>query len=111
MVRRESFRRRLFLYYFSIFVLFTVAMMTYQYNRERQIRIASLDSRLSDMSQLVDRYIRVNSLPDSSGYKLIDSIYNLIPVADLRITVISIDGKVLYDSSVEGYDLMENHLQ
>ncbi len=111
MVRRESFRRRLFLYYFSIFVLFTIAMMNYQYNRERQIRIASLDSRLDDMSELVDRYIRLNSLPDSSGYILIDSIYNLIPVADLRITIISIDGKVLYDSSVEGYDLMENHLQ
>jgi len=111
MVRRESFRRRLFLYYFSIFVLFTVAMMTYQYNRERQIRIASLDSRLSDMAALVDNYIRLNSLPDSSGYELIDSVYNLIPVADLRITIISIEGEVLYDSSVEGYNRMENHLE
>jgi hypothetical protein len=111
MASRESFRRRLFLYYFSIFVLFTAAMMAYQYNRERRIRIASLDNRLNDMSGLVDKYIRVNRLPDSAGYELIDSVYNLIPVADLRITIISIEGKVLYDSSVEGYDQMENHLQ
>jgi len=111
MASRESFRRRLFLYYFSIFVLFTVAMMAYQYNRERKIRIESLDSRLNDMSGLVNRYIRTNALPDSTGYELIDSVFNLIPVADLRITVISIEGKVLYDSSVEGYNQMENHLQ
>ncbi len=111
MARRDSFRRRLFLYYFSIFVLFTVAMMAYQYNRERKIRISSLDTRLNDMSGLVDRYIRTNGLTDSTGYELIDSVFNLIPVSDLRITVISIDGKVLYDSSVEGYDQMENHLQ
>ncbi|HUW91719.1 MAG TPA: ATP-binding protein, partial [Bacteroidales bacterium] len=110
MARRESFSHRLFLYYFSIFVLFTVAMMAYQYNRERKIRIASLDNRLNDMSGLVDKYIRANSLTDSTGYELIDSVYHLIPVSDLRITIISIDGKVLYDSSVEGYDHMENHL-
>ncbi|HSO76967.1 MAG TPA: hypothetical protein VLQ76_00235, partial [Bacteroidales bacterium] len=103
MASRGSFRRRLFLYYFSIFVLFTAAMMAYQYNREKKIRIASLDSRLNDMSGLVNKYIRVNALPDSAGYELIDSVYNLIPIADLRITIISINGKVLYDSSVEGY--------
>lgn len=111
MASRESFRRRLFLYYFSIFVLFTVAMLGYQYNRERKIRIASLNNRLNDMSGLVDRYIRANALPDSTGYKLVGSVYNLIPISDLRITIISIDGKVLYDSSVEEYDRMENHLQ
>ncbi len=66
-------------------------MSAYQYNRERKIRIASLDNRLNDMSGLVDKYIRVNALPDSTGYELIDSVYNLIPVADLRITVISIE--------------------
>lgn len=56
-----SFRRKLFLYYFSIFLLFTVLILAFQYHREKDIRISALDNRLSDMSQLVDNYIRVNS--------------------------------------------------
>ncbi|HWR74913.1 MAG TPA: HAMP domain-containing sensor histidine kinase [Bacteroidales bacterium] len=110
MTGRQSYNRKLFLYYFSIFLLFTVLMMIFQYSREKKIRIAALDNRLNDMSGLVDKYIRVNSLSENGNYKLIDSIFNLIPVPDLRITLIDIDGKVLYDSSVEDWNTMDNHL-
>ncbi len=107
---RQSYNRKLFLYYFSVFLLFTVLMMIFQYSREKKIRIAALDNRLNDMSGLVDKYIRANSLIESGNYKLIDSIYNLIPVPDLRITIIAIDGKVLYDSSVKDWNTLGNHL-
>jgi len=110
MTGRQSYKRKLFLYYFSIFILFTVLMMVYQYSREKKIRIAALDYRLNDMSGLVDNYIKANSLTASGHYKLIDSIYKLIPVPDLRITIIAIDGKILYDSSVDDWSKMENHL-
>jgi hypothetical protein len=85
-------------------------MMAYQYSREKKIRIAALDNRLNDMSGLVDNYIRANSLTTSGNYRMIDSIYRLIPVPDLRITIIAIDGKILYDSSVKDWSKMENHL-
>ncbi|MRR19019.1 two-component sensor histidine kinase [bacterium] len=111
MTGRESFRRRLFLYYFSIFILFTAVILAFQYNREKKIRITALDTRMNDMAGLVDNYIRVNSIPETGNYPLIDSIFNLIPVPDLRITIIAIDGSVLYDSSVEEWDKMENHLK
>jgi len=110
MTGRQSYKRKLFLYYFSIFILFTVLMMAYQYSREKKIRIAALDYRLNDMSGLVDNYIKANSLTASGHYKLIDSIYKLIPVPDLRITIIAIDGEILYDSSVDDWSKMENHL-
>jgi signal transduction histidine kinase len=110
MTGRKSYNRKLFLYYFSVFLLFTFLMMIFQYGREKKIRIAALDNRLNDMSGLVDRYIRVNSLRESGNYKLIDSIFNLIPVPDLRITLIAIDGKVLYDSSVEDWNTLDDHL-
>jgi hypothetical protein len=105
-----SFRRKLFLYYFGIFLLFTVLILTFQYHREKDIKIAALDSRLNDMAQLVNNYIRVNSLSETGNYPLVDSIFNLIPVPDLRITILAIDGKVLYDSSVDDLATMENHL-
>lgn len=110
MTESRSFRRKLFLYYFSIFLLFTVLMLVFQYHREKAIRISALDARLDDMSELVNNYIRVNSLSETGNYRLIDSIFNLMPVPDLRITVIAINGSVLYDSSVKDWSAMENHL-
>ncbi len=110
MTETRSFRSKLFLYYFSIFLLFTVLMLLFQYHREKAIRISALDARLNDMSQMVDRYIKVNSLDETANFRLIDSIFNLMPIPDLRITVIAINGSVLYDSSVEDWSSMENHL-
>ncbi len=111
MKKNGSFRTRLFLYYFSIFFLFTVAILVFQYNREKKIRIDALDTRLSDMSELVNNYIRASFLTETGDYKLIDSIFNLIPLPDLRITLIAADGEVLYDSSVENWGALENHLE
>ncbi len=110
MTGRQSFNRKLFLYYFSIFLLFTAIMLAFQYNHEKKIRIAALNNRLNDMSGLVDKYIKANSLTESGNYKLIDSIYKLIPIPDLRITIIAVDGKVLYDSEVDDWSTMLNHL-
>ena len=106
----KSYRHRLFLYYFSIFLLFTVAVLAFQYHREKKIRIDALDSRLNDMAQLVDNYVRARSLTETGDFLLIDSILNLIPIPDLRITLIAVDGRVLYDSSVEDWTVMDNHL-
>jgi signal transduction histidine kinase len=111
MTASKSYRRKLFLYYFSIFLLFSVVILAFQYYREKKIRIAALDTRLNDMTMLVDNYIKVNSLTETGNYRLIDSIFNLIPVPDLRITLIAIDGTVLYDSSVKDWSAMENHLR
>ena len=106
-----SFRSRLFLYYFSIFFLFTLIILIFQYHREKKIRIDALDTRLNDMTELVNNYIMANSLTETGDYRLIDSIINLIPLPDLRVTLIASDGAVLYDSSVENWGAMENHLE
>jgi len=110
MAEKSSLRRKLFIYYFSIFLLFMVIVLVFQYHREKKIRIDALDNRLNDMSEMVDNYIRTNALTANNNYVLIDSLFNLMPVPDLRITVIGIDGKVLYDSSVKDWSSMENHL-
>ena len=111
MKKTGSFGSRLFLYYFSIFFVFTLIILIFQYHREKKIRIDALDTRLSDMTELVNNYIMANSLTETGDYKLIDSIINLIPLPDLRVTLITIDGAVLYDSSVENWGAMENHLE
>ncbi len=110
MTEIKSYRHRLFIYYFSIFLLFTLLVLAFQYYREKKIRIDALDARLNDMSELVDNYIKANALADSGNFRPVDSILKLIPVPDLRITVIATDGKVLYDSFIDNLSVMENHL-
>ncbi|MDZ7634500.1 MAG: HAMP domain-containing sensor histidine kinase [Bacteroidales bacterium] len=110
MKKHRSFGSKLFLYYFSIFILFTISILIFQYHREKKIRVDALDTRLNDMTNLVNNYISTSALTESGDYKLIDSIFNLIPLPYLRITVISDDGTVMYDSSVENWQTMENHL-
>ena len=107
----RSYRHRLFLYYFSIFLLFTLAVIAFQYHREKKIRTDALDSRLNDLVQLVDNFIRANSVIENGNYRLIDSVFNIMPVSDLRISIIAADGKIMYDSSVEDWSVMDNHLE
>ena len=104
MTETRSFRRKLFLYYFSIFLLFTVLMLIFQYHREKVIRISALDARLNDMSELVDNYIRVNSLSETGNFRLIDSIFNLMPVPVLdggHILIMMLEGLARRDFSMQ----------
>ena len=110
MKRRQSFRRKIFLSYFSIFVLFTVMILAFQYKREKSIRIAALDNRLNDLSGLVDNFITAGSVNETGNYRLLDSLAHLMLLPDLRITVIDVEGKVIYDSSVNDWSAMDNHL-
>ena len=70
MKKTGSFGSKLFLYYFSIFFLFTISILIFQYHREKKIRVDALDTRLNDMTDLVNNYIRANALAESGDYKL-----------------------------------------
>jgi len=111
MIKKGRFSKKLFYYYFAIFLLFTLTILAFQYNREKRYRVSLLDNRLNDMAFIVDNYIKVNNLSDSTGYKNVDSLISLFQMEDLRVTLISVKGRVIYDSSVEHLDNLENHLQ
>lgn len=110
MIQKKRFSNRLFYYYFGIFLLFTFAILAFQYNREKKFRIDMLDSSLNDMACIVDKYIKSNNLPDNNGYSKIDSLEAILPADNLRITLVAVDGKVIYDSSIRNWDKLENHL-
>ncbi|GET29676.1 ATP-binding protein [Prolixibacter sp. SD074] len=110
MFTKDSFQRKLFVYYFSLFVVFTMSILIYQYQREKDYRKGQLDASLESYTNLTDQYIRHEGIYSSSNFAKLDSLKALIPTDEVRITVINHDGKVLYDSSVKDYTHMENHL-
>lgn len=109
MINKLTFRKRLFIYLFSVFILFTVIIILFQYAREKKYRVNQLDNTLSLITQTCNNYINTNNLFENDALYMIDSLIQIIPQQDIRVTIINSHGLVLFDSSVEDYTLMENH--
>ena len=101
-----SFSRKLFLSVISLFLVFAVCFIAYQYQREREYKVELLNTKLQDYnSRLYEQLSRQS--PDSS---IITGYINNHILEDLRVTLIDIDGNVLYDSYSTHNGQMENHL-
>lgn len=110
MPSRNTYRQRLFVYYFSVFLLFAIILLVFQFSREKRYKTDELDRSLDQVAGITDRYIKLNSILNTGDFSQLDSLHLLLPDQDTRITVISDIGKVYYDSSVEDESSMENHI-
>jgi two-component system, OmpR family, phosphate regulon sensor histidine kinase PhoR len=109
MFSKNKFRNNLLSFYSAIFIVVALIIITYQYNREKEYRITTLNDELLNITQIVDNYVNINVIYQTANYHLLDSLVRLLPQPNLRISIIDTAGNVLFDSSVHLYERMENH--
>ena len=108
--KRNTFRNTLPIFYSAVFLVIAMLIIAYLYNREKQYKVATLNDELLNITRITDNYININSIYRSGKYTLIDSLNRLFPHSNLRLTVIGKSGEVLYDSFVDDWSKMQNHL-
>lgn len=111
MIFHKSFRRTIFIYFIAVFVLFTAAILLFQLQRERQFKAGQLENTLENVTEVTHNYVELYQLMQNNDFRKADTLRNLIPQKNIRLTIIDKKGKVLYDSFVNDYDKMENHLE
>ncbi len=109
MAKKLTFRQRLFLNFSIIFAVFTILVLIFQFEREKNFRRSNFEVRLDNITELTNRFILRNGITGSGQYSYIDSLVAMLPESNIRITVIGKDGTVLYDSEADAAT-MENHL-
>ena len=109
MIARSKFRNKLFIYYFSVFIVFTLVIVAYLYQREKKYRIETLNDELYNITKIINNYLYANSVYEKGDYQIVDSLVKILPQDELRITIIGPTGDVFYDSSVKNWKSMTNH--
>jgi two-component system OmpR family sensor kinase/two-component system phosphate regulon sensor histidine kinase PhoR len=87
-----------------------VSFIVFQFSREKQFKVDQLENNLHSITELSHNFLSENDIIRNGDIQLMDSLVKIIPSKDMRITVIDEEGVVLYDSEVDSYREMENHL-
>ena len=101
-----SVGHKLYLYVLSLFLAFAVAFIVFQQAREKQYKVDLLESRLEDLdARLHDNIHGMRPLRADS----LDRVVRRLGYSDLRVTLVSKDGRVLYDNFRRDFTRMPNH--
>jgi len=107
---KRSFRGEIFLYYIVVFVFFTVTVLVFQYERERKYKTSQLENTLDNITEVTYKFIEQNHLFKTGNFSKVKELISILPEPNTRITIIDKNGKVLFDSFVDDYGSMENHI-
>ena len=102
-----SFSWKLFLLVISLFIVFALCFIAYQYQREKEYKVELLDMQLQDYNERL--YMELRNQNETTWKQALDKYIARYVNKDLRITIIDLQGKVLYDNFGDSLQ-MKNHI-
>jgi signal transduction histidine kinase len=90
--------------------VFTVLVLIFQFERERTFQKNKFEVTLDNMAELSHIYYRNRDYYEPAGSWMFDSLTLLSPNLEFRVTIIDLEGNVVFDSEVGDVSGMENHL-
>lgn len=102
-----SYRQKLFFYFGILFCLFAGGIVVFEQAREKTTNIRILEERLETYIDILNEEIPAQQSEISQHINVLE---NLFP-DELRISIISSEGVVKYDNSIENLSRFDNHLQ
>lgn len=103
-----TYKKRVFGYFFIIFALFAIALILFERKEERKFKEEILEAKLDSYAEIIHAYIVENKL-DKNNIDSLRQLSEALP-ADIRLTIIDLDGKVVFDKNIGNLSSLENHL-
>lgn len=107
LTKNISVGNKLYLGVLTVFVLFAVAFIVFQQNREKQYKIDTLNIRLQDYNKRMAEML--SFVPDAEEATL-DRYVATHTEPELRVTIIDCNGRVCYDNRAKDYAHLPNHI-
>lgn len=100
-----SLSHKLLFLVITIFMIMSGSFIAFQYEREKNYKVELLNLRMQDLN--TDLFLNMNSLKDSSS---IVHQLQMKTMKEVRVTIITTSGKVLYDSyEPDAENLLTSH--
>ena len=101
-----SVGNKLYFSVLAVFLLFAVAFIVFQQTREKQYKIDTLNMKLQDYNAHLEESLREDGTVDEAWLNAYVAKHDM---PNLRVTIITPDGKVVYDNLLKEYSGMNNH--
>lgn len=102
-----SFSRQLFLSVIALFIAFVICFIAFQYRREKDYKVELLNTQLQNYNDRMSDFLRIQDSLDISMLSLYIKTHHM---DDLRVTVITHKGDVVFDNLREIPMGFNNHL-
>lgn len=103
-IRLLTFSRKLFLSVITLFIAFAACFMLFQYQREKSYKTELLNTQLQNYNEQLYGYMADACSLDSLKHYIMT---HMIP--NLRVTIITPEGKVIFDSTDKNLSEFSNH--
>ncbi|MDR1380819.1 MAG: two-component sensor histidine kinase [Tannerella sp.] len=101
-----TYKQKLFFCFVVIFALFTAGILVFERSRDRMFRTGALQEKLDAYADIISLSIGMNAGRQPGA--AIDAARAMLP-RDLRVTLITGQGEVVYDNAAGPAGRLENH--